>query len=232
MRLIYRLISRLPRNSQHFLRRYHFRRLARTGNLIPDEPEIADVTTHTREGDWVIDVGANVGRYACYMARLVGPRGRVLAFEPVLATFCVLAENVRQSGASNVTLFNIALSSRDLVLNMSVPVDPDTGLSNYYQARISESGAPVFCLKLDSFSIPHAVRLIKIDAEGHDLEVLEGAEQTIQRDRPVVIVEGWESGAAAAWLRERGYSIHKRAGSPNLVALPGAQDMPASTHVG
>ena len=151
----------------------------------------------------MIDVGANVGRYTCYMSHCVGEGGRVLAFEPILESFSLLTENVRSCQATNVSLYHVALSSENAVVNMSVPEDPQTRLSNYYEAHIAPSGVPVLCLTLDSFSLPHAVRLIKIDAEGHDLHVLKGAQRMIQRDRPVIIVEGWESGAVAGWLRER-----------------------------
>ena len=70
---------------------------------------------------------------------------------------------------------------------------------------------------LDSLPIPQSVRLIKIDAEGHDLQVLQGAQRLTKRDGPIVIVEGWESGAVAKWRSERQYSIQKRMGSPNIV---------------
>jgi FkbM family methyltransferase len=202
------------------LRQLHYRYLIHRGNFLPVELEIADVERFARPGDWVVDVGANVGRYTCYMSRCVGERGRVLAFEPILESFSLLTENVRSCRATNVSLYNLALSSENAVLNMSVPADQKTRLRNYYEAHIAPSGVPVLCLTLDSLSLPHPVRLIKIDAEGHDLHVLKGAQRMIQRDRPVMIVEGSESGAVAEWLRERDYVIQRRTGSHNMVAVP------------
>jgi len=232
--IIYRFVSWLPRRFQHLLRRVHFRYLIRSGNFLPDEPEIEDVRKYTRPGDWVIDVGASVGRYTCYMSPCVGEDGRVLAFEPMLESFSLLTENVRSSQATNVSLYNLALSSENIVARMAVPEDPQTHLSNYYEAHINASGVPVLCVTLDSLALPHAVRLIKVDAEGHDLHVLEGAQRLIQRDRPVIIVEGWESGVVGAWLRERGYVVQRHAGSQNMVAVPkewdaAAQPLTAST---
>jgi len=210
----------LPQDVQHLIRQFHFRYLIRRQDFLPDEQEFRDVERYARPGDWVIDVGANVGRYTCFMSRCVGESGRVLAFEPVLESFSLLTENVRTSRATNVSLHNLALSSESAVVKMSVPADPQTKLNNYYEAQIAANGMPVLCMTLDSLAIPHAVRLIKIDAEGHDLHVLQGAQKMIQRDRPVIIVEGWESGAVAAWLRENGYLIRKHEGSHNMVALP------------
>jgi len=221
VRLIYTLIAWLPKDVQHLIRQFHFRYLIRRQDFLPDELEFRDVERYVRPGDWVIDVGANVGRYTCFMSRCVGEGGRVLAFEPILESFSLLTENVRSSRATNVSLHNLALSSENALVHMSVPSDSQTRLNNYYEAHIAPNGGvPVLCLTLDSLPIPHAVRLIKIDAEGHDLYVLQGAQRTIQRDRPVIIVEGWESGAVAAWLREHDYLIQKHEGSHNMVALP------------
>jgi len=229
--LMFTLVSWLPKDAQHALRQFHFRYLITRDNFLPDEQEIADVAKYARPGDWVVDVGANVGRYTCFMSRCVGEQGRVLAFEPILESFSLLTANVRRCRAVNVSLYNLALSSENVIANMAVPDVEQTRLSNYYQAHIAPSGTPVLCTTLDSLALPHAVRLIKIDAEGHDLQVLEGAQRTIQRDRPVIIVEGWESGAVAAWLRERGYELQKRPGSHNMLAVPGEWDGKAEAAV-
>ncbi len=144
-----------------------------------------------------------------------------MAFEPIPTTFALLAANVRASGARNVTLFNVALSDGATIASMTIPPYDDTHLNNYYQARICADGDyPVFCMALDSIPLPERVRLVKIDAEGHDLKVLGGMESLLHRDRPVLIVEGSLSGSIAAWLAERGYLLRKSAGSPNIVAEP------------
>jgi FkbM family methyltransferase len=218
-RLLHAAIARLPHGVQFELRRANFSRQIRRGSFVPDEPEIAEITRYARAGDWAIDVGANVGHYACHMARCVGPSGRVLAFEPVPVTFALLAANVRASGAANVTLFNVALSSSAAVLRMAVPPYEHTRVNNYYQAHISQAGEyPVLCLPLDAIPMPGPVRLVKIDAEGHDLQVLQGMEGLLRRDRPALIVEASRTGPVAAWLSERSYAIRKAVGPFNIVA--------------
>ena len=220
-RFLHAAIARLPPGVQFELRRANFSRQIRRGSFVPDEPEIAEITRHVRAGDWAIDVGANVGHYTCHMARCVGASGRVLAFEPTPVSFALLAANVRASGVSNVTLFNVALSSTAAVLRMAVPSYEHTRVNNYYQAHISSAGEyPVLCLPLDAIPIPGLVRLVKIDAEAHDLQVLQGMESLLQRNRPLLIVEAWQSGPIASWLRERGYSIRQATNSANIVAAP------------
>jgi len=68
--------------------------------------------------------------------------------------------------------------------------------------------------------LPGLARLVKIDAEGHDLQVLLGMESILQKHRPVLIVEASRTGPAASWLNERGYSIRRVGESFNIVAEP------------
>jgi len=220
-RLLQAATARLPANVQFELRRANYFRQIRRGSFVRHDPEILEIARYVREGDWVVDVGANIGRYTCYMAQRVGIAGRVLAFEPVEVSFALLAGNMRVAGLRNVTLFNIALSSTAGISGMTVPTYEQSKLANYYRAHIAARGEyPVLCLPLDAIPIPQIVRLVKIDAEGHDLHVLMGMESLLHRDRPVLIVEGWSQDAAASWLGERGYSIRAVAGSANIVAMP------------
>ena len=215
------LAARIPSGLRHELRRMNFQWQIRRGSFRSPEPEVFEIARALHEGDWVIDVGANVGHYTCQMARCVGASGRVLAFEPIPMSFALLTANVRAAGLLNVTLFNIALSSRAGISRMTVPSYEDSRLANFYQAHIATDGDyPVLCLPLDAIPIPGRVRLIKVDAEGHYQQVLIGMESLLQRDRPMLIVEGSLNGAVATWLTARGYAVRKAAGSFNIVATP------------
>jgi hypothetical protein len=74
----------------------------------------------------------------------------------------------------------------------------------------------VLTVSLDSLRIPKAIRLVKIDAEGHELSVLKGMRDTLARDRPVLIVE-MPSPEARAMLASLGYVGTRIAESPNVV---------------
>jgi FkbM family methyltransferase len=121
----------------------------------------------------------------------------------------MLCANVR---AGNVTFVNAAASSRASIENMGVPD------GNAYRAAIGDGDIRVMCLRIDALELPQRIALLKVDAEGHDLQVLAGAEQTIRRDRPTIIVESVD---AEAWLAQRGYTLSRYLGSPNAVAIPG-----------
>lgn len=219
--MINELAAYLPTDTQDLLKRWRFRRQVKAGRFVPDEPEIALISQLVSDGDTVIDVGANVGHYTLHLAKCVGAQGRVVAFEPIPQTFNILSSNVRAMHAYNVTLLNMAASSARGSACMDLPT-LESGLENYYQAAIGSAGRyRVMCMPIDDMQLPE-VKLIKIDAEGHDWEVLKGAEQTIMRSRPTLVVEIGMNGPEAQWLRDRGYTITHLPGSPNVVGSMGA----------
>ena len=207
----------MPTAWQLEIRRHLYRRQIRRGVFITDEPEYVLLSSFLSEGDWAIDIGANIGHYTKGMSDLVGARGRVIAFEPVADTFALLAANARNYRYQNVTLLNAAASDKTGITGISVP-RLTNGLNNYYEATVVSNGdgLPVMTLALDSLELPAAVRLVKIDAEGHELSVLKGMRQLIARDKPVLIVEV-SSNDVHIFLAEMGYTRETLANSPNHI---------------
>lgn len=217
-----RIIAHTPSYVQQELKRLHFRKLIQKDRFVPvEEEEIAFIARTIRPGDCVIDVGANVGHYTLHMAACVGKQGRVFAFEPLLETFALLTANVQAGGYNNVTLINAGASSTIREAKMSVPKFESSGLDNLYRAHLSDDGdRSVLCFPLDAMPFSEPIRLIKIDAEGHDLQVLKGAEQLVDLYKPMIIVESPDSGPIREWLLERGYTIIKVSfNSPNIIAV-------------
>jgi FkbM family methyltransferase len=220
--MIRALAARLPKTWQGELKRWKFWREIRRGSfgveaVAPLEPEYGRIAEWLRPGGCAIDVGANVAHYTRAFAEAVGPSGRVLAFEPIPQTFELLAGNCRE--LRNVTLINAAASDAFGFLRMDVPKWEGQAQDNFYRASITASGAyQVMAMTLDSLALP-SVDLIKIDAEGHELSVLKGAEALIRRCRPVLIVE-MPNAETSAFLRGLGYALTQTDGSPNVVAEP------------
>ena len=192
MSLFKRIIALTPDRFQEELKRVYFRRQIRNGKFVTDELEFGEIHKFVNEGDWVIDIGANVGHYTIKLSELVGTEGRVIAFEPIPVTFAHLSENTLHSKYKNITLINAAVSEKTEMVGMSIP-DFNTGLKNYYEASITSSistnDTPVLTLSIDSLQIKHKISLIKIDAEGHEPAVFSGAMTLIERNLPVIIVE-------------------------------------------
>lgn len=213
--------SMLPDSWQHELRRRHFQRQIRRAHFHTDEKEFAILDTLLREGDWALDIGANVGHYTMRMAELVGASGRVVALEPVPDTFSLLAANARLFAHANVSLLNVAASDRMAIAHMEIPRFSNR-LANYYQARLSSGGGnlAVLTLPVDELSLP-PVRLVKIDVEGHELPALRGMKGLLQRDHPVLIVET-SSQESTTFLDSLGYAVERLPGSSNLLCRPRA----------
>jgi FkbM family methyltransferase len=169
-----------------------------------------------------MDIGANFGSFSLRMSELVGDAGRVFAFEPVPQTFALLATALSARGCRNVCALNLACSDTNGVVTMSIPDDPISG-ENLYQASISASGpalTKVVCARVDDLPLPtNGLRLVKIDAEGHDAEVISGMWQLIRRELPILVAEH-PSEAIIGRLASLGYSHSHERGSPNAVFTP------------
>jgi len=221
MTVLKKAAAHLPQRWQAELKRLHFARQIARGEFETDEAEYARLPELIAPGDWVIDVGANIGQYTKRMSDLAGPDGRVLAFEPVPATFSLLAANVSQFAHANVTLFNAAVSSRVEVLGMALPRF-DTGLTNYYMAHLvnaAQAELKVLTMPLDALPIEHRVSLIKIDAEGHEAVVLQGMRALLERSRPAMIIETG-SAELVATIEGWGYRVERAAKSSNVLCRP------------
>jgi FkbM family methyltransferase len=212
-----RVASLLPVSIQQQLKRSHFARQIRNGTFESNESEFKRLEEWVKPGDWVLDIGANIGQYTARLSQLVGLAGRVIALEPVPNTFELLSANTARLPDQNITLINAAASDSIYIAGISIPKF-DSGLDNYYMAALTKEPTElsVLCMPVDSLNIPEPVILAKIDAEGHELSVLRGMEQLIRRNRPVLIVEGYVD-EVAAYLGSLGYSYETDEGSSNRV---------------
>lgn len=218
MFLLKRIAAQLPANWQNELKRIYFRNQIKRGIFVTDEPEFALLPELVSSGDWVVDVGANVGHYAKRLSELVGSLGRVIAFEPVPETFALLIANLQYIQHDNVTLLNLAASDHTGIVGMTIPRF-STGLRNYYEAHlVSELDAElqVVTLSLDSILCEKQIALVKIDAEGHEAGVLRGMKEILRRDRPTLIVETFATEVIDS-VRSLGYSYERLPGSPNIL---------------
>jgi FkbM family methyltransferase len=157
-----------------------------------DPAEIQFVRAHARPASTAIDIGAHKGGYSYWMARAVGPQGRVIAFEPQPE----LAARLRCSfqHRSNVTIENMGLSNQCGPLTLNVPgTGPSPGAS-FETTQVTADSTRKINVEVSTLDArltpPHPrVSFIKCDVEGHELNVFMGAERTLREERPALLFE-------------------------------------------
>ena len=156
---------------------------------------------HLRVGDTCFDVGGHVGYLTILMARLAGPRGRVVTFEPVPETFEALRENIRLNDLENVTLECTAVGEQEGAISLYCDADQELSwtpsVSAYSVPGNHQKKISVPVLSLDGYLANSVLRpnLVKIDVEGAELEVLHGAQRMLREARPVLLLEIHDRGA-------------------------------------
>lgn len=168
-------------------------------------------------GSVAVDVGAHFGAYTHALANVVGPTGRVVAFEPLPP----VAQQLIRSCARlrNVTIFEEAVSDQaDDSLELQMPAIgwnvPEPALARASRAATGPACATfrVRARPLDHHAdVVDGATFIKVDIEGHELPFLTGARQIIETSRPVLQVESAgltiHRDAALAWLKARNYVL-------------------------
>ena len=165
------------------------------------ESFVADTLRHELSaGDFCVDIGSHIGYHALLMSRLVGPEGKVVAFEPFPQTFQFLQENAGLNAAFNLKSENIAIGEHRETIRLVFSADEALSMTPSvagYAVKRREAVVEVPALPLDCYldRLGEAPSLIQIDVEGAELSVLRGAEATLRRVQPKLIVEihGWET---------------------------------------
>lgn len=184
------------------------------------EPHVQEALVETlRRGDNYWDVGAHIGFMALLAARAVGQSGSVVAFEPLPATLDRLKASIAATGSTNVTVEPVALTSR--TGEQTLHSGPVSTMWTLAADRGGVNSAIVMCSTLDAAAEARpAPDMIKIDAEGAEVDVLRGGLRLIGERRPVLLVEfstpglleegrrllgdryGWRHLGANHWLLE------------------------------
>jgi FkbM family methyltransferase len=168
---------------------------------------------YVRAGNVAVDVGANMGFLTLVLAHLVGLQGRVHSFEPSSAPFEKLGHVVRRNRFDNVVLHQCGLGEKREQLSLATP-QASGNASLVCEFGVAATRQLVSIEQFDSYLGGQLDRLdfLKVDTEGFEIHVLRGAQESIERFRPVVFIElasdfRESSEASIAWLKERGYKF-------------------------
>jgi len=128
----------------------------------------------------VIDAGANVGIFSIFAA-VNHPDATIYAFEPAPETFAALRENTKYY--PNIRVFNCALGDR--TGTASLVITPNQGAGNH----IGKEGIPVDMKTIDSLGV--RMDFLKMDTEGYESPILQGATETIKKWKPIIVMSAY-----------------------------------------
>jgi FkbM family methyltransferase len=154
------------------------------------EDEIKFLRGTIGPGSHVIDIGANYGVYALTAAKLVGPEGRVWAFEPFPATANWLRRSAEANGYANLNVIEAAVSSQSGRGPMATSDNSELNRLMDQAAGLVGALVPLTTLDVSSQEFDWSrVDFVKIDAEGHEISVIEGGRHFFETQAPLVMCE-------------------------------------------
>ncbi len=198
MRLYSRVAEKLQFIAPEFYKKRFFKNLQNlsTENILEKkvEPELLWISQQLHKSDVFFDIGANVGTYL-YMIESIVKHENIFAFEPNRKLYFRLKRIF-----PNMRIFRLALSDKNVVAELKVPViagemvNSIGNLQTDFREDKEETSIKdrVKVIKLDDWAeIEHfkKINFIKIDVEGNEIATVKGAEKTIRRFKPTMIVE-------------------------------------------
>ncbi|MEM9080743.1 MAG: FkbM family methyltransferase [Verrucomicrobiota bacterium] len=198
--------------------------------------------TVLRPGDTFVDVGANIGLLTTLGAQLVGPQGKVLAIDPQPKILDDLREAITTNNLSQVTLAPVAVGEEETTLTLRVPVGNygSASLRNQFERDFESYPVPVRIFR-DLLLEHHCQtpRLVKLDVEGFEAEVIRGAGSLWQESPPPVVIfefreppstraENTDSGQLLANLGYTFFRLPRNLFKPQLVSEDRAANLKVS----
>ena len=187
-----------------------------SGRLDHDQNMLPLLKEFIKNGDVVLDIGAFIGDHTIYYSKLVGDNGSVIAFEPNRDSFFCLEHNLK--AYKNVELINSAIG-KEYGFVRTVDVLGNIGMN----FLIPDNLGGIVIYSLNQMEIDR-IDFIKIDVEGFELDVLIGGKETINKFKPIMVIEindatlsrqGISRNDIFAWLQENNYiyrNIYKEQG--------------------
>jgi FkbM family methyltransferase len=179
-----------------------------------EDREIAELCKYIPQDGTVFDVGANIGLSALEFSRAAGPGGRVIAFEPHLGTAARLRTNLDRNDAANVEIVQSAVGAAPGTITFNESADATLSSARVIPRNLVRS----FDVPLTTVDLAWAeagkplVAVLKIDVEGGELAVLQGAGEVLGRDHPAILLEAWgakQLDPIHALLTAAGYAQHQ-----------------------
>jgi FkbM family methyltransferase len=188
-----------------------------------EEQELGELLPNIPAGARVLDVGSNIGNHALFFV-CCGGASLVHCYEPTQGTADLLEKNFALNGinTSRYSVRRIGIGASKCTAEVCAPNEANIG-ANFLKKR---EGGNVAVDSLDNlYTKGEIFDLLKVDVEGMEIEVLDGAKALLERSRPTVLIEVANANKAdfLAWIFEAGYKVHRAfelVNASNYLLLP------------
>jgi FkbM family methyltransferase len=197
-----------------------------------DNNDIRELAKRLGPGSVFFDVGSYFGYYSMIVSHETGGAAAVYAFEPVPANYALLTGNCELNRLENVHAFQLAVSDSAGEVSFEIPPEANGGIGRIAGPDGGGSVETVPATTLDRFVEEHGIQRLdamKVDVEGAEMRVFDGARKTLEKFRPVLVVElnppclerfGTSGDELVSEIRSLGYDIF-RAQSSGLKKFDG-----------
>jgi FkbM family methyltransferase len=150
-----------------------------------------------KQGDVIVDAGTHLGTFAIPFARHIGPTGKVIGFEPQPFIYECLMDSIMLNKMPYITIHHCCVGNVARDLEIATPDYNQAGNfggvpfteAGYDEAHFTKQMIKTHCVRLDDMFDESRFNFLKIDVEGMELEVLQGAEKSIRKFRPAIFME-------------------------------------------
>jgi FkbM family methyltransferase len=171
------------------------------GNTTTIEAQYSWDKIKSKHNPIIFDIGANMGTYTTWMSKIF-PEGKIYSFEPQRSVFQILCGNLAINNLHNVYAYQFALGKENSIIQINEPNYfgyEDYGTFSLVENVITNLTNEKLTVEIktldwfvENYSVPY-VDFIKIDVEGMDLDVLDGARKTIDRFHPYIFIEHYDN---------------------------------------
>lgn len=200
------------------------------------------VKNEIKKGDVVIDIGAHIGYYTVLFAKLVGPEGKVFAFEASPTNFEILKKNISVNGYKNVILNNKAVSDKNGKLTLYITGRTSTENFLFKPENFTDSSKIKQTVEIDSITLDDyfqdfngEINFLKMDISGAEPRVMKGMSSILNKNNSLKIQQEWwpnairthgfEPDSHLKVLTEMGYKIYEIDGAKNKLNLATIEEL-------
>ena len=200
------------------------------------------VKNEIKKGDVVIDIGAHIGYYTVLFAKLVGPEGKVFAFEASPTNFEILKKNISVNGYKNVILNNKAVSDKNGKLTLYITGRTSTENFLFKPENFTNSSKIKQTVEIDSITLDDyfqdfdgEINFLKMDISGAEPRVMKGMSSILNKNNSLKIQQEWwpnairthgfEPDSHLKLLTEMGYKIYEIDGEKNKLNLATIEEL-------